>query len=199
MTNNLWLSIEVALACFILGSIPVGLLLTRFAGLGDIRQIGSGSIGATNVLRTGRKDIAAATLVLDALKGALAVALATRLLGPDAAWPAGLLAVIGHCYSMWLKGRGGKGVATALGVLLAIAWPVGLACGATWLVVMAAFRISSAAALATCVLAPLYVYLLADPTKVAVAGAISLLVIMRHRDNILRLLAGTEPRVGGKK
>ena len=172
------------LIAFLLGSIPCGLLLTRAAGLGDIRAIGSGSIGATNVLRTGRRDLAAATLLLDALKGIAAVLIA-RALGGPVAW-AGLAAVLGHTLTPWLRFRGGKGVATGLGVMLGIAWPVGLALAAVWLAMAAISRTSSLAALSALSLHPY-------PWPVPL---VALWIVWRHRANIARLRAGTEPRIG---
>jgi glycerol-3-phosphate acyltransferase PlsY len=185
----------IALAiAFLLGSVPFGLLLTRAAGLGDIRAIGSGNIGATNVLRTGRKDLAAATLLLDVLKGTAAVLLARRLGGP-AGW-AGLAAVLGHTLTPWLGFRGGKGVATALGALLGIAWPVGLAAAAVWLAAAAALRVSSLAAMTACLVTPL-VALVVTPYPWAVP-VIAGWIILRHRANIARLRTGTEPRIGAR-
>jgi glycerol-3-phosphate acyltransferase PlsY len=183
---------------YLLGSIPFGLLLTRAAGLGDIRTIGSGNIGATNVLRTGRKSLAAATLLLDAAKGAAAVLIARGLVGHEAALWAGLGAILGHLFPVWLRFHGGKGVATAYGVLIAAAWPVGLAAGAIWLIVAWLARISSLAALASFAAAPLLAALLADAAVVKLALVIAVLVFVRHHANIRRLLAGTEPRIGGK-
>jgi len=183
---------------YLLGAIPFGLLLTRAAGLGDIRAIGSGNIGATNVLRTGRKGLAAATLLLDGLKGAAAVLLALWLAGHDAALWAGLGAVLGHLFPVWLRFKGGKGVATSYGVLIAAAWPVGLAAGAIWLIVAKLARISSLAALASFAAAPFLAALLADSGVVKLALAIAVLVFIRHHANIRRLLAGTEPRIGAK-
>ena len=180
----------------LLGSIPFGLLLTRAAGLGDIRAIGSGSIGATNVLRTGRRGLAAATLLLDAGKGALAVLLAEHWQGHNAAWVAGLGAVLGHCYCVWLKGRGGKGVATGAGVLLAALWPAALVCGAIWLAMALLLRISSAAALTALAAAPPLVLLWGDRFGALVTLLIAAVIVLRHRANIARLLAGTEPRIG---
>ncbi len=177
---------------FLFGSIPFGLLLTRLAGLGDIRAIGSGNIGATNVLRTGRRDLAAATLVLDALKGTAAVLLARQLAGP--AGYAGLAAVLGHCLTPWLGFRGGKGVATGLGALFGIAWPVGLGCCAVWLAAAALTRVSSAAAIAACVAAPLLAA--AFGVGALPVGLIAAWIVWRHRVNIARLRAGTEPRIG---
>jgi glycerol-3-phosphate acyltransferase PlsY len=175
------------------GSIPFGLLLTRAAGLGDIRKVGSGNIGATNVLRTGNRKLAAATLLLDGLKGAAGVWLGVWV---GAAALAGLAAVLGHLFPVWLGFRGGKGVATGFGVLFAIAWPVGLASGAVWLLVARLSRISSAGALAAFAAAPLLALVFADARVAALALAIAILVFLRHHENIRRLLAGTEPRMG---
>lgn len=180
------------------GSIPFGLLLTRAAGLGDIRSIGSGNIGATNVLRTGNRKIAAATLLLDAGKGAVAVLLARLLAGHDAALWAGLGAVLGHMFPVWLGFRGGKGVATAYGVLLAAAWPVGVTAGAIWLVAAKLLRISSAAGLLSFALAPLLAWPLAGPHVATMTLAIAALIYLRHHANIRRLLNGTEPRIGAR-
>jgi acyl phosphate:glycerol-3-phosphate acyltransferase len=181
---------------YVLGSIPFGLLLTRAAGLGDIRAIGSGNIGATNVLRTGNKALAAATLLLDAGKGAAAVLIARALAGHDAALWGGLGAVLGHMFPVWLRFRGGKGVATAYGVLIAAAWPVGLAAGAAWLIAAALLRWSSLAGLISFALAPLLAWALAGPGVVELTLAIAVLIYARHHANIRRLLAGTEPRIG---
>ena len=180
------------LLAFLLGSIPFGLLLTRFAGLGDVRAIGSGSIGATNVLRTGRKDLAAATLLLDGLKGTAAVLLARHWGGPPAY--AGLAAVLGHCLTPWLRFRGGKGVATALGALFGFAWPVGVGCCVVWLATVAITRISSASAIAACIAAP-FLCLAFGGWNVAVT-LMAVWIIWRHRGNIGRLRAGAEPRIG---
>ncbi len=181
---------------YLLGSIPFGLVLTRFAGLGDIRRVGSGNIGATNVLRTGRKGLAAATLILDGAKGAAAALAALALAGREAALVAGFAAVVGHNFPLWLRFKGGKGVATSLGTLIAIAWPVGIAACATWLAVAAVFRLSSLAALAALGLAPLYAYLMGDRAGAALAAALGLLAFVRHHQNIRRLLKGEEPRIG---
>lgn len=189
----LWLAATAA--AYLLGSIPFGLLLTRAAGLGDIRQVGSGNIGATNVLRAGGKGLAAATLLLDGAKGALAVWLA-RQIGPDAAALAAVAAVIGHNYPVWLGFKGGKGMATALGALLVLAWPVWVLAGATWLLVAAVFRWSSLATMASIAAAPVYALWLADRERAAAALAIAVLVILRHHGNIRRLVTGTEPKIG---
>ena len=181
---------------YVLGSIPFGLLLTRVAGLGDIRAIGSGNIGATNVLRTGRKGLAAATLLLDALKGAAAVLIAAALAGRDAALWAGLGAVLGHLFPVWLRFKGVKGVATSYGVLIAASWPVGLAAGAVWLIMAKVGRISSLSALTSFAAAPLLAWVLADSGLVKLSLAIAVLVFARHHANIRRLIAGTEPRIG---
>jgi acyl phosphate:glycerol-3-phosphate acyltransferase len=180
---------------YLIGSIPFGLLLTKAAGLGDIRQVGSGNIGATNVLRTGRKGLAAATLILDGLKGAVAILLARYFLG-DQDLVVGTAAVLGHLFPVWLGFRGGKGVATGLGVLLAAAWPVGLACCALWLVAAKLLKMSSAAALTAFAAAPLFALVLSSPDHALMALLIAILVFWRHEANIRRLLAGTEPRIG---
>ena len=177
---------------FLLGSIPFGLLITQLAGLGDIRRIGSGSIGATNVLRTGRKDLAAATMLLDLLKGLAAVYIARWLGGPAAL--TGLAAVLGHTLTPWLRFEGGKGVATGAGVLLGIAWPLGVAVMVIWLVTAIVARISSLAALLACAAAP-FIALTVMPYPWPVP-LIVVWIIWRHRSNIARLRAGTEPRIG---
>ena len=183
--------LNLALA-FLLGSIPFGLLLTRMAGLGDIRAIGSGNIGATNVLRTGRKDLAIATLLLDAVKGVAAVLLARRLGGPAAL--AGLAAVLGHTLTPWLRFQGGKGVATGAGVLFGIAWPMGAVVALAWFAGVLATRMSSAAALLACAAAPVAALLVVPyPWPVPVIAA---WIAWRHRANIARLRAGAEPRIG---
>jgi glycerol-3-phosphate acyltransferase PlsY len=183
---------------YLLGSIPFGLLLTRAAGLGDIRRVGSGNIGATNVLRTGNKALAAATLLLDAVKGAAAILIANWWGGHAAILWAGAGAVLGHAFPVWLGFKGGKAVATSYGVLIAAAWPVGLCAGAVWLVVAALARMSSLAALASFALAPVLAAILGDATIVKLALVIAVLVFARHHTNIRRLIAGTEPRIGQK-
>lgn len=178
------------------GSVPSGMVLTRALGLGDLRQIGSGNIGATNVLRTGNKAAAAATLLLDALKGVLAVIAARLIAGEDAAQLAALTAFLGHCYPVWLGFKGGKGVATFLGVWLALATPVGIACCLTWLAAAAIIRISSASALVAAVSVTFWAAGLGHATTIALAVAMTLLVFWRHKANIVRLRAGTEPKIG---
>src|SRR5690349_5217994 len=173
---TLMATLAAALLGYLLGAIPFGLVLTRAAGLGDIRAIGSGNIGATNVLRTGNKALAAATLLLDAAKGAVAVLLAGWFAGRDAVMWAGIGAVLGHAFPVWLGFRGGKTVATSYGVLIAAAWPVGIAAGAVWLAMAAVFRISSLAALVSFAAAPIFAFLLADAAVVKVSLAIAVLV-----------------------
>ena len=192
--SQAWPLWAAAIGGYLLGSIAFGLVLTRLAGLGDIRNIGSGNIGATNVLRTGRKSLAAATLFLDGAKGAVAVLIA-GIWSPDMAVLAGGGAMLGHCVPVWLRFKGGKGVATALGILLAIAWPVGLLACLTWLVIAVVFRYSSAAALAALALSPLYAWYLADPQRAGLAALIALLVWIRHHENIRRLLKGEESKI----
>jgi glycerol-3-phosphate acyltransferase PlsY len=186
---------------YALGAISFGVIASRLGGVGDIRNVGSGNIGATNVLRTGRRDLAAITLLGDAGKGAVAVLIASALMTPLAGVVAGLGAFIGHVFPFWLGFRGGKGVATFLGILLAIAWPVGLATALTWLAIALLFRVSSLAALVACALAPLFFALL-QPSRAAEAwllAAMVVIIFIRHRENIRRLLAGSEPRIGARK
>lgn len=192
-----WPFYAAALGGYLLGSIPFGLLLTRAAGFGDIRRIGSGNIGATNVLRTGRKGLAAATLLLDGGKGAVATLIA-GLWGPDMAILAGGGAMLGHLFPVWLKFKGGKGVATGLGVLLALAWPVGLLACATWLVVAVVFRYSSLAALVAFAAAPIYAWLLVGRQEAQFALFLAALVWLRHHQNLRRLFTGQEPKIGRK-
>ncbi len=181
---------------YVFGAIPFGLLLTQMAGLGDIRAIGSGNIGATNVLRTGNKKLAAATLLLDALKGAAAVMLARAVLGEEAGLWAGLGAVLGHLFPVWLGFKGGKGAATGYGVLLAIAWPIGLACLAVWAIVAKLSRLSSLAALVSFASAPIFAFFVGNMGVLKLSLTVAVLVWARHHANIRRLLAGTEPRIG---
>ncbi len=192
--------LSAAIAGYLLGSVPFGLVLTRLAGLGDIRAIGSGNIGATNVLRSGKKGLALATLLADSGKGALA-ALVFGLGSGDPAigLVAGFAAVLGHNFPLWLRFKGGKGVATTLGVLLATAWPVGLAACLTWLAIAALFRTSSLAALAALGLSPVYALLWASPAHAVMALGLAVLGFYRHRDNIRRLLAGEESKIGSKQ
>jgi glycerol-3-phosphate acyltransferase PlsY len=187
-----------ALIGYLLGSIPFGVLITRSLGLGNLREIGSGNIGATNVLRTGNKKAAAATLVLDGGKGALAVLLARAFVSEDAVQIAALAAFVGHCFPIWLGFRGGKGVATFLGILLALWWPLGLTACATWLLVAAVFRYSSLAALVAAGLAPVWAILMGYGVASLLCVALALLIYLRHSANIARLRAGTESRIGSK-
>ena len=183
-----------------LGSIPFGLLLTRFAGLGDVRQIGSGNIGATNVLRTGRKGLAAATLLLDAAKGAAAV-LAAGMIWPNMGLDglAGIAAFLGHLYPVWLGFRGGKGVATMIGVVAAMAWQAGIAMAIVWIVALLATRYSSVGGMLAAIAAPVAAYLIVGSIGIAMMFAgLALLVLWKHRANIVRLAKGTEPKVGRK-
>lgn len=186
--------VAAAVIGYLLGSIPFGLLLTSAGGFGDIRQIGSGNIGATNVLRTGNKSLAALTLALDVIKGVAAV-LIGALWGPGPALAAASAVIFGHMFPVWLGFRGGKGVATALGVLLALAWPVGMLAALAWLATAAIFRYSSLAALVGAVAAAIFAAVFADRDTAWLIACIALLVIMRHHDNIRRLLAGTESRI----
>ncbi len=195
MTDPIRLGIAAGLG-YLLGAVPFGLLLTRAAGLGDIRAIGSGNIGATNVLRTGRRGLAAATLLLDGLKGAAAVIVAALFAGPMAGALAGLAATLGHMFPVWLGFRGGKGVATGFGVLLAAAPLAALATALVWVGVAATSRISSAGALAAAAAAPLLAWALSGRVPALLALAVAALVWWRHAPNIARLLAGTEPRIG---
>ncbi len=181
-----------------LGSIPFGIVLARIMGLGNLRDIGSGNIGATNVLRTGNKLAAALTLVLDGAKGAVAVLLARQFAGPDAVQIAALAAFIGHCYPIWLGFRGGKGMATFLGVWLALAWPVGLACCATWLAAAAVSRMSSVGSLTAAAFSTAWAVLFGYGTALILGIALTLMMYWRHRENISRIKAGTESKIGQK-
>lgn len=183
---------------YLLGSIPFGMVLARVMGLGNLREIGSGNIGATNVLRTGNKTAAALTLLLDGGKGAVAVLLARAFAGEDAAQLAGLMAFLGHCYPVWLRFAGGKGVATFLGLLLALAWPVGIAACLTWLATAVVTRISSLSALVAAVAAPLWMLVLGFPGAILLAALLAGVILWRHRGNISRILNGTEPKIGKK-
>ena len=192
------LAVTAALA-YLLGSIPFGVVITRMMGLGDLRQIGSGNIGATNVLRTGNKPAAAATLILDAAKGGIAVLIARAMVGEDAAQLAALASFLGHLFPVWLGFKGGKGVATFLGILLALFWPVGLMACATWAVTAAISRISSVSALAASALTPGFLAFADYTDAVLLTLLLAALVWIRHAANIRRLREGTEPKIGKKK
>jgi glycerol-3-phosphate acyltransferase PlsY len=192
-------SFTVAAIAILCGSIPFGLLLTRAAGLGDIRSIGSGNIGATNVLRTGNKALAAGTLLLDAAKGAAPVLITGFYIGTEWMPLAAICAVTAHCYTPWLRFKGGKGVATGLGALLALDWRIGALACATWLLVALTLRISSAAALAAFAITPIAAAVLLPPYWWLAPAAITALVFWRHEANIRRLLAGSEPKIGSSK
>lgn len=189
----------VASFSYLLGSIPFGLVITRMMGLGDLRKIGSGNIGATNVLRTGNKPAALATLLLDAGKGGIAVLMARYFVGEDAAQLAALCSFLGHLFPIWLGFKGGKGVATFLGTLLALAWPVGLAACATWAVTAAVTRISSLSALVAAALSGLWLMVFNEGRMLVLVFILTILVYVRHWANLERLKAGTEPKIGAKK
>lgn len=190
-----WPFIAATIGGYLFGSVPFGLILTRIAGLGDIRDIGSGNIGTLNVLRTGNKWLAALTLLFDAGKGAAAVLIAGRF-GPDMAVLAGAGAVVGHLFPLWLRFRGGKGVATALGVLAALAWEVALLAVLTWLAIALIFRYGSLASMVSLASSPFYAVWLADPQRTELAGFMAILVILCHHANIRRLIKGEEPKIG---
>ncbi len=194
-----WPLIAGLVAGYLLGSVPFGLVLVRLGGYGDIRKIGSGNIGATNVLRTGNKFLALLTVILDSGKGAVAVLIGGYYYGPDMAVMAGGGAFLGHLFPIYLKFKGGKGVATTLGTLTAIAWPVGLLACATWLATTAIFRISSLAALMAMLAAPFFAAYFASPQIVEFSAFLAVLVWVRHHANIRRILRGEEPRIGKKK
>ena len=183
---------------YLLGSIPFGLVLTKLAGAGDLRSIGSGNIGATNVLRTGRRGLAAATLALDALKATLAIVLAWWLFGPPTALAAGAGAILGHMYPIWLKFHGGKGVATYLGGLIGLAWPAAIVFAIVWLAVAALTRYSSAAALAATVASPIAMAAIGESGAALAFAALSALIWFKHSANIVRLLNGSESKIGQK-
>ncbi len=191
--------ILVAMLAYLLGSVPFGIVITRALGLGDLRKIGSGNIGATNVLRTGHKGAALATLLLDAGKGGIAVLIARATVGEDAAQLAALTAFLGHLYPVWLGFKGGKGVATFLGTLLALAWPVGLAVCATWAVTALLTRISSLSALVAAASSALWLFFFNHGQMLFLAVILTLLVYVRHWANLERIKAGTEPKIGQKK
>jgi glycerol-3-phosphate acyltransferase PlsY len=190
-----WPLLAALIGGYLLGSIPFGLVLTKLAGFGDVRKIGSGSIGATNVLRTGNKMLALLTLLLDGGKGAAAVLIA-QTMGPDMAVLAAAGALLGHVFPVWLRFKGGKGFATYLGIMLTIAWPVGILCCLTWLVIAAVFRFSSLASLVAAGAGPIYMIWLSTPQLMELAGALVLLIFLRHHQNIRRLLRGEEPKIG---
>ncbi|MFT3977331.1 MAG: glycerol-3-phosphate 1-O-acyltransferase PlsY [Sphingomonas bacterium] len=198
-TAPVWIAPAAALVIgYLLGSIPFGVILTRMSGAGDLRQIGSGNIGATNVLRTGRKGLAAATLVLDLLKGLAAVLIVAHVFPGDGALAAAG-AFFGHCYPIWLGFRGGKGVATFMGIVLALHWPLGLVYAIVWLGLLAITRVSSLAGMAAAISAPIAAIAFGRIDIVPLLIALSLIVLWKHRENIARLLSGTEPRIGGGK
>ena len=188
----------VVLAAYLLGAIPFGLVLSRLAGYGDIREIGSGNIGATNVLRTGNKALALIVLLLDSGKGAIAVLLTAYYVGPEVAPLAGAAAFLGHCYPIYLKFRGGKGVATFFGTILAINWMIGLACVLVWFGMAAIFRYSSLAGMSAAIAAPAIAGYMGDHLVMWVLVMIAAIVLLRHRENIARLVKGEEPKIGGK-
>jgi|TARA_Y100000780_G_scaffold93918_1_gene84990 glycerol-3-phosphate acyltransferase PlsY len=192
-------ALYAALLGYLIGSIPFGLLLTKAAGMGDVRSIGSGNIGATNVLRTGNKGLAVATLVLDLAKGLAPVVIAGQLWGEIAMAFAAGAAVLGHCFPVWLGFKGGKGVATNAGVSFGLAWPIGLAYAFVWLSVLAIFRVSSLAGMAAVVAAAAAAPLFGYPQFFPVLAAIAVVIIYLHRANITRLMKGDEPKVGGSK
>ena len=200
MTGTNWLVLgAAALIGYLLGSLPFGLLVTRAAGAADPRTIGSGNIGATNVLRTGRKGLAAATVILDGGKGAVAVGLAAAFAGPDAAIIAAGASVLGHLFPVWLRFKGGKGVATTLGVLLAIAWPVGVIACLAWLLIAFTLKYSSLAALVAIGISPVAAWFLADEPRAILALFLAVLVFIRHHENIRRLASGNESRISLKR
>ncbi|KIN77761.1 glycerol-3-phosphate 1-O-acyltransferase PlsY [Sulfitobacter mediterraneus] len=187
-----------ALLGYLIGSIPFGMILARVMNLGNLRDIGSGNIGATNVLRTGNKTAAALTLLFDGGKGAVAVLLARAMVGEDAAQIAAIAAMLGHCYPIWLRFKGGKGVATLLGLLLALAWPVGVGCCIAWLIGAFSTRISSMGALAAAAASTFLMVLLNFGQMVVLGVALTLLIYWRHRANIKRIRSGEEPKIGQK-
>ncbi len=195
MDSNLIIAI---IGGYLLGSIPFGLVLTRMAGLGDIREIGSGNIGATNVLRTGRKDIALLTLLLDSGKGAIAVILASLFLSPSLGAAAGAAAFIGHCFPSYLKFKGGKGVATFVGTLFAIDWAIGISFIAGWALTALIFRMSSLAALTGSLIATVYAYQYSSDTIWIFVCMMMFVIFLRHKDNITRITQGNEPKIGKK-
>ena len=199
LETSLTLLLLWAVIGYLLGSIPFGVIVARMMGLGNLRKIGSGNIGATNVLRTGSKPAAAATLILDAAKGAVALLLARYFAAEDAAQVAALAAMVGHCYPVWLKFKGGKGVATFLGILLALAWPVGLAACLAWLIGAGLSRISSMGGLFSAVSSTILIVVMGFGAGYLLSVLLAVVVFLRHRENITRIRAGTEPKIGQKK
>lgn len=196
--NSLTVLLLWAALGYLVGSVPFGVVVARVMGLGNLREIGSGNIGATNVLRTGSKPAAAATLVLDAAKGAIVLLLARALAGEDAAQVAALAAMVGHCYPVWLKFKGGKGVATFLGILLALAWPVGLVCCAIWLAAAAIWRMSSVGGMLSAAASSILIVVMGYGTGYLLCVALTVIVIWRHRENLRRIREGVEPKIGQK-
>ena len=188
--------IAAAAASYLIGSVPFGLVLTRLAGFGDVRKIGSGNIGATNVLRTGNKPLALVTLFLDGGKGALAVAIANAYWGSEIAIVAAFGSLMGHLFPVWLRFQGGKGVAIGLGILLALAWPAGIAACLTWFAVAVMFRYSSLAALVALATSPVFAWWFADPQTMEFVAFMAVVIWLKHAGNIRRLLRGEEPRIG---
>lgn len=190
----------IALAAgYFLGSLPFGLLIARIFGQGDVREIGSGNIGATNVLRTGRKDLATLTLLFDAGKAAVAALIISHYVGHPYGLIAGAAALLGHCFPVWLKFKGGKGVATFFGCLLATAWPVGLVAAAIWLLIAFTFKMSSLAALWAAAAAPLFAFYTGRTDIAVMAAALAIIIFIRHKDNIKRIAKGQEAKIGSKK
>ncbi|MEM8776207.1 MAG: glycerol-3-phosphate 1-O-acyltransferase PlsY [Pseudomonadota bacterium] len=198
LTSGIGLLAIWAVMGYLLGSIPFGVISARVFGLGNLREIGSGNIGATNVLRTGNKAAAATTLLFDAGKGTVAVLLARAFGGDDAQQVAGVMALVGHCFPVWLSFKGGKGVATFLGAVLGLAWPVFLACGLTWLITAAIGRMSSLAALVATTLSPVFFLLLGYPNMLLASITLGVIIIWRHRENIQRIRDGVESKIGQK-
>ena len=196
IVSPLWALALVGVCAYLLGSVPFGMVMARLFGLGDLRAIGSGNIGATNVLRTGNKLAAFLTLVLDAAKGGVAVLIARALVGPDAAQVAAMAAFLGHLFPVWLKFDGGKGVATFLGVVLALAWPAGIAACATWLAVALVSRYSSLSALVAAIATPVWMAVFGHSDMMVLTMLLAALVLARHQANIGRLLRGEESRIG---
>jgi len=196
--NTVFILTLWAVIGYLLGSIPFGMVVARVMNLGNLREIGSGNIGATNVLRTGNKSAAALTLILDAAKGAIALLLARYLAGEDAAQLAAVMAMVGHCFPVWLKFNGGKGVATFLGIMLAYSFPIGAACCAAWLIGAFGWRISSMGALVSAAASTFFLVYMGAGTALVMGVFLTLLICYRHRENIQRIRAGTEPKIGKK-